>query len=70
MANYNNGKVWTEPLKQRSYSLIYNSANYASREAILQPSLKDTWNSKDRLMFIKQISQPGVQKKKGMILEL
>lgn len=42
MANYSHGKVCTEPLKQRRYSLIYNSANYASREAILQPSLKDT----------------------------
>ena len=38
MANYNHGKVCTESLKQRNYSLIYNSANYASREAIFQPS--------------------------------
>ena len=52
MANYNHGKVCTESLKQRNYSLIYNSANYASGEAIFQPSLKDTLNSEERLMFI------------------
>lgn len=51
MSVSSHGQVLIDSLKEVVCSLIYHSTNYALRETIFQPSLKDGWDSSDRLMF-------------------